>query len=156
MNLYLKQHVFTWADKFTVYDQEGSDYLYVKGEAFTWGKKLHILDLDGNELIFIKQKVFSFLPKYYISKGGTYIAEVIKEFTLFRQEYTVNGLDWKVKGDFFAHEYEIYSGSHRIVLVSKKWLTWGDSYEIHIEGVDPIDALAVVLIVDACISDGNS
>jgi uncharacterized protein YxjI len=37
-------------------------------------------------------------------------------------------------------------------MVSKEWMTWGDSYEISIEdGVDEIDALSVVLVIDACI-----
>ena len=152
MNLYLKQHIFSWGDKFTVYSQDGSDCFYVKGEVFSWGKKLHILGLDGGELAFIQQKVFSFLPKYYITAHGYDIAEVVKEFTFFRQQYSVNGLGWNVSGDFWAHEYCITSGNQNIVQVSKQWFTFGDAYQINIAtGVDPVVALAVVLVIDACI-----
>jgi uncharacterized protein YxjI len=38
------------------------------------------------------------------------------------------------------------------VSVAKEWFTLGDAYEINIaDGLDPIPALAVVLVIDACI-----
>lgn len=41
--------------------------------------------------------------------NGEDIAQVVKEFTFLRQEYTVQGLGWTVKGDFWDHEYQIHS-----------------------------------------------
>ena len=158
MNLYLKQKVFSWNDKFAVYDEQGNDIFYVEGELFSWGKKLHVLGLGGDELAFVHQKLFTFLPKYYISIDGIDIAEVVREFTFFRQSYSVNGLGWRVEGDFFDHEYEIFCGDVTVARISKVWFSWGDSYEISIaEGFDPISVLAVVLVVDACIdADSNN
>ena len=152
MDLYMKQRVFSWNDRFTIYDSNGKDRFYVEGEMFSWGKKLHLYDLYGNELIFITQKVLTFLPKYEIYMGGQYIAEVVKEFTFFKHRYTVNGLDWSVYGDFFDHEYVIENESREIASVSKQWFTWGDTYEISIPyDTDELAALAVVLVIDACI-----
>ena len=157
MKFYLKQKVFSWGDKFTVFDANGNERFFVKGEVFTFGKKLHLLDLYENELAFIHQKVLSFLPRYFISRNGEIFAEVVKQFTFFRQEYTVKGLNWSVKGDFFAHEYEIYdSYGQCIVRVSKKWFTFGYSYEIDINNnADTVSALSVVLVIDACIEAAN-
>lgn len=153
MELYLKQKVFSWGDKFTVFNADGSERYVVHGEVFTMGKKLHVCDLNNIELAYIHQKVLSFLPKYFISRRGEDIAQVVKQLTFLRQEYTVSGFNWEVKGDFWAHEYQIISGGNTIATVSKKWLTWGDSYEISIApGVDDINALCVVLIIDACIA----
>lgn len=152
MKLYLKQKVFSWGDKFTVYDENGNDKYYVKGEVFSFGKKLHIYDLSGNEVCYIYQKLMSFLPKYFISKNGEDVAQVVKNFTLFHQSYSIEGFNWSVEGDFFAHEYEISSQTGTVAVISKEWFTWGDAYEISIaEGVDEIDALAVVLVIDACL-----
>lgn len=152
MNLYIKQHVFTWGDKFSIYDEAGNVKYYVEGEIFSWGKKLHLYDVQGNELAFIEQEVLTFLPKYHISKNGVDIAEVVKEFTFFKHEYSVNGLGWQVHGDFWDHEYEITDGGNVIAAVSKEWMTWGDSYEIRFgTGADEVTALAVVLVIDACI-----
>lgn len=152
MNLYLKQKVFSWGDKFTVYDEAGNDLFYVQGEVFTLGKKLHILNLAGEEECYIRQKLLTFLPKYYVSKNGVDVAEVIKEFTLFRQEYTVNGFGWKVEGDFFAHEYRIVAAGNTVAQISKQWVSFGDAYQISVaDWANPINALAVVLIIDACL-----
>ena len=156
MKLYLKQKVFTWGDKFTVYDENGNDRYYVEGEVLTWGKKLHLTNLSGRELAFIKQKITFFLPQYSIIRNSTEIAKVIREFTFFSQEYTVNGFGWTVKGDFLAHEYEILQCGHTVVTVSKEWFTWGDAYRIETApGVDVVNALAVVLVIDACLESNS-
>lgn len=152
MNLYIKQHIFTWGDKFSIYDEMGNEKYYVEGEIFTWGKKLHLYDMHGRELSFIEQEVLTFLPKYHISRDGAHIAEVVKEFTFFKHEYSVNGLGWQVHGDFWDHEYGITENEHTIAAVSKEWMTWGDAYEIRFgAGVDEVTALSVVLVIDACI-----
>lgn len=152
MNLYIKQRVFSWGDKFAIYDQNGNERYYVEGEVFSWGKRLHLYDLHGRELAYIQQKVFSFLPKYYIFRNGSQVAEVVKEFTFFRHEYTVDGFGWKVHGDFFDHDYQIVAENQPIVTVNKEWFTFGDAYRLSITpGIDEIAAVSVVLVIDACI-----
>ena len=157
MKLYIKQKVFSWGDKFRIYDENENDKYYVEGEVFTFGKKLHLYCQSGSELAFIHQKVWSFLPKYFISRNGVDVAQVIKEFTLFRQEYTVEGLGWTVSGNFWAHEYEISDADRTIASISKHWFTWGDTYEIDIaDDADEVMALCVVLIIDAVIAQSNN
>lgn len=152
MKLYIKQHIFTWGDRFSIFDENGNERYYVEGEIFTWGKKLHLYDHQGREQAFIQQEVLTFLPRYHISRNGMEIAEIVKEFTFFKHEYSVNGLGWQVHGDFWDHEYEVTDGGRTIASVSKEWMTWGDSYEISFaEGVEEVTALAVVLVIDACI-----
>ena len=157
MNLYIKQKIFTWGDKFSIYDETGNEKYYVEGEIFTFGKKLHLYDLQGKELAYIEQQLFSFLPKYMIYRDGVEMAEVIKEFTFFHPEYSVNGPGWRVHGDFFDHDYEVVDGDRVIASVSKEWFTLGDAYEISFgSGVDEIAALSVVLVIDACIEAQRS
>ena len=85
------------------------------------------------------------------------IAEVVKEFTFFKHEYSVNGLGWKVHGDFWDHEYEITDNGHTIAAVSKEWMTWGDSYELDIiDTENEIVALAVVLTIDCVIAASSN
>jgi len=152
MNLYIQQRWFSWGDKFSVYDESGAERYTVEGEVFTFGKKLHLYDLSGNELSYIEQQLLTFLPKYCIYKGDTQIAEVVKEFTFFHPEYSVNGPGWQVHGDFFDHEYEITDNGRVIAAVSKEWFTLGDAYRISIGAeADEITALSVVLVIDACI-----
>ena len=151
MNFYMKQKVFSWNDRFYIYDGLGNERYYVEGEMFSFGKKLHLFDTEGNELAFISQKLFSFAPKYYVHRAGLPTVEVIKRFTFFKDEYFVDGLGWNAFGDFFDHEYEIFNGNFSIAAVAKEWFSFGDAYRISIsDDVDAIAALSVILIIDAC------
>lgn len=153
MELYLKQKIFSWNDKFYVYDEAGNEKYYVEGELLSWGKKLHLYDMSGRELAFIKEKVFSFLHRYYVLRGEEQIAEVVREFTFFRPKYTVNGPDWVVDGNFWEHEYSINTNAGApVATVSKEYFTWADTYRLQIfPGGDEIGVLATVLAIDACI-----
>ena len=157
MKLYIKQKVFSWGDKFRIYDENQNDRYYVEGEVFSFGKKLHLYNHSGAEEAFIHQKVLSFLPKYYISRNNIDVAQVIKEFTIFHQEYTVEGLGWTVNGNFLAHDYEITSDGRTIASISKRWFSWGDTYEIDIsDDADEVMAICVVLIIDAVIAQSEN
>ena len=98
MKFYIQQHIFTWGDKFSIYDINGNECYFVEGEVFTFGKKLHLCNLQGGELAYIEQQLLTFLPRYLVYRGDMEIAEVVKEFTFFHPEYTVNGLGWQVRG----------------------------------------------------------
>lgn len=156
MKLYIRQKVFSWADRFTVKDESGEDRYFVEGELFSWGKKLHVRDTADREVAFIWQKVFSFLPRFFVSVDGTEIAEIVKEFTFLRPRYSIGGLGWEISGSFMAHDYEITRQDRTIVTIHKEWMTWGDCYELDIaDPGDEIVALAVVLAID-CVTAAAS
>ena len=149
MRLYIKQKVFSWADKFFVKDADGCDKYTVQGEVFSWGKKLHVYDMMGAEVAFIKQEVWSWMPRFYVFCQGQQVAEIKKEFTFFYPKYTIGGLGWEINGSFMAHDYEITKNGSAIVSIRKEWMTWGDSYELNIANpADELVALAVVLTID--------
>lgn len=156
MRLYMKQRVFSWTDQFFIYNELGDVAYSANGEAFSFGRKLHLWDGQNRECAFIQQKVFSFYPRYFIHGDGSQVAEVVQQFSLFRPNYFVKGLGWNIRGDFFAHEFEIDNGATPIVRVFKDWFSWGDAYAIDIDPyVDESLALAVVLAIDAMIADRN-
>ena len=152
LGLYLKQRVFSWGDSFYAYDALENERYRIQGEVFSWGKKLHLYDLQGAELAYIEQKLLTFLPRFAVFQRGVPVAEVVKEFTLFRHAYRVDGLGWTVEGDFWGHDYRILDGERTVATVNKAWLTFGDTYHIDItDGYDEALTLAVVLVIDACI-----
>lgn len=155
MKLYIKQKVFSWADRFAVRDETGAERYYVEGEVFSWGKKLHVYDLTGSEAAFIQEKVWSFRPRFFVYMDGSQAAEIVKELTFVFPRYVVKGPGWEVEGQFLSHEYEIHQGGALVASIRKEWMTWGDSYEVAIaDPVDEVLALAVVLAID-CALDGN-
>lgn len=156
MKLYMKQKVFSWADKFNVADEQGNLRYYVEGEIFTWGKKLHVYDSSGQEVAFIRQKLFTWLPRYFIEINGEHIATIVKEFTFFKPSYYLEGPPFTMKGDFWAHEYVMFDNQREIMRMSKAWFTWGDSYELEI--FDPRNellCLGVALAVDCAVAQQN-
>ena len=157
MKLYIKQKVFSWRDRFFAKDESGVDRYAVEGEIFTWGKKLHVYDVNASEVAFIRQKVWSWLPRYIVEIGGSVVCEIVKEFTLIKPRYRLEGLSWRLDGDLWAHEYSLTDAGRQIMRLSKKWFTWGDSYELDI--ADPRDellCLCVALAVDCALEAQNN
>lgn len=153
MKLYMKQKVFSWKDRFAVFNEFARERWSAQGEFFSWGRKLHVYDTYGREVAFIRQKLMSFLSKYYIEIGDkTYM--LVKELTFFKPRFRLENTSWEVAGDFFAHEYEITDGDEIIMSLSKHWFTWGDSYELDIPREEnELLALCVALAVDCMNAD---
>lgn len=156
MDLYIKQKVFSFKDKFNIFDRNGEVKYNAEGELISLGKKLHVYDINGNEVIYIKQKLITFLPKFEISIRGNEPVEIVKNFTFFKHEYSIPAWGIKIHGDFFAHEYAVEQNGYEIAHLSKEWLSWGDTYNITIN--DPkneLTALASILVVDCCMESSN-
>ena len=151
MKLYIKQKVFSWRDKFAVFDETEQSRWFAQGEIFTFGRKLHVYDASGTEVAFIRQKIFSFLPRYFIETGGG-VFEFVKELTLLRPRYTIRNLDWVADGNFWQHDYMVSDSYGEVMRISKAWLTWGDFYELNIcDPKNELLCLCVALAID-CIS----
>ncbi len=150
MKLYLKQKVFSWKDKSNVKDELGNDKYYIEGKVLSVGKKLTVYDAQQNEVAFIRQKVVTFMPKFFVEIGGEQVAEITKKLSFLKPKYVVNGPDWTVQGNFTAHDYSLYDGEKEIAGIHKKWMSWGDAFEIEIASEkDEVLVLAVVLAIDA-------
>jgi uncharacterized protein YxjI len=152
MTFYMKQKVFSWGDKFTIKDESGADRYFVRGEVFSLGKKLHVYDAQEREVAFVRQKLLSLLLRYDVYVGDEVIMEIRKEFTLLRPRFSTSNGEWRIEGNMWAHEYEIFRGHTSAAHVSKGWWTWGDSYVIDVApGMPEIPVLACVLAIDAAI-----
>ena len=153
MKLYMHQKVFSWKDRFSVFDVEETPIYHVSGELFSWGKKLHVYNLNEEEVAGVNEKVMTLLPKFSVLVRGEEIAEIVKEFTLFRPSYAIRGINWKIKGDYFAHDYKITDGNRTVAAIHKKWLSFGDVYEVDIaDEEEELYALAVVLAIDTVLA----
>ena len=150
MKLYMKQKVFSWKDRFTVLGEDGDAAYTVEGKVFSLGKQLTVFNAREEEAAFIRQKVFSFLPRFSVEMGGEERALIEKKFTFLKPKYFVKGPDWEVQGDLWAHNYTVEKNGAAFISIHKKWMTWGDTYEIEIaDGINEVFALAVVLAIDA-------
>ncbi len=151
MKLYIKQKVFSWGDKFNVYDENGNEKYLVRGEILSLGKKLHIYDNANNAQAFIRRNIWSVLPCFYFDVNcSTY--QVSKKFS-FKPKYVVDKLNWTVQGGLYAHDYTIECEGNIVATVKKKWMTWADTYEIDFaDDANELLVLCVAIIIDAVLS----
>ena len=158
MQLMIRQRVFSWTDSYDVYDEAGSVCYTVKGEFFSLGRQLHVYDRAGRVAGMVKQKLMTILPVFEIEIGGVPRGRVNRKFSMFRPRYEVDFMGWRADGDFLGWQYDVYEACSLAVRVSKKLLSWGDTYvieygELHHE----LPALMLVLAIDAanCSSDSD-
>lgn len=150
MKLYLKQKFFSWKDRAWVKDETGADRYFIEGKVLSIGKKLWIMTPEGEQLAFVRQKVPTLLPRFIVEIGEQEVAQIVKKFTFFKPKYEIEGLGWTVQGDFMSHDYTVYASERPIITIHKKWMSWGDSFELDVaQGTDEVLALSVVLAIDA-------
>ncbi len=152
MRYMMKQKIWAMGNDFTIKNENNESVYLIDGKAFSFGDKLSFQDSQGNELAYISQKLLSFKKCYEIYNDGELFAEVRKDFTLFRDKYTVDipgPNDYEVRGDFFDHEYSFYRKGIEVAMVSKSYFTWSDVFGIDIiEGEDDVLILAAAVVID--------
>ncbi len=150
MRLYIKQRVFSWEDTYDVYDEEGNVRYNVKGEFFSLGHRLHVRDASGNEIGLIKEKILSVLTCFEIEIGGKKAGRIQKKFSFLHPRYEVDFRGWRVEGNMMGWEYDVYDGCSSVVHISKKILSWGDTYALEFaDPADELDGLLLVIAIDA-------
>ena len=158
MNLYIKQRVFSIGDKYDVYDQNGNVVFDVKSEVFTIGAKIHLYDTSGQELYYIRQNFSLFLKQYEIHRLNNICATVKQEFRFFKPKLTISSMfgEFDIEGNLFNLDFEIRNQGNLIGSVHKKWLSWGDSYELYApDGSDYAFFTALVVAIDNCVHNEN-
>jgi uncharacterized protein YxjI len=154
MKLYFKQKVFSLRQRSEIMDEFGNVLFKAIGE-FSIGRRMHIYDNRDNELAFIQQRLFRLMPRFSVYIGSNHVADIVKNFTLFSQDYRIEGLGWSVSGNWLAHDYTITYRGRYIASIHKHWMSWGDSFEVDIaDGEDCVMVLAVIIAID-CVIDNS-
>lgn len=156
MKLYIKQSVFTLGERFYVKDENGDNVYYVEGSFLRIPKMFTIYNMRNEVVSVIEKQMFRMLPHYDINVDGRNVT-LKREFTFFKNRFTLVGTDWEIVGDIWDHEYQLVQMRKPIMNLSKHWFTWGDSYELNIaDESDAVLSLSVVIAIDAAVaSDGQ-
>lgn len=148
MKLYIKQSVFTLKDKFAVKNEAGLDVFYVEGSFMRIPKMFKVYDNRQNKVAVIERQMFRLMGHYDIKTSDQHLT-LSREFTLFKPSYRIEGLNWRLSGNFLARNYSVLTGNRPIMHLSKHWFTWGDSYELNIESSDDaLLALCIAICID--------
>ncbi|MFC1601427.1 LURP-one-related/scramblase family protein [Candidatus Sumerlaeota bacterium] len=157
MRYMMKRKFWSWGDNFTIKDEHEQDAYSVRGKAFSWGDNLTIHDPAGRELARISQTLMSWKPRYEIYRDGRRFAELVKEFSWFKQEFTLDvpgPNDYTIIGSFWGHEYTFERGGAVVARVSKKFWSLSDTYGIEtIPGEDDVAILATCVVIELVCQD---
>ncbi len=155
MKLILKQKVFSWLDKYDIYNENQEVMFQVQGR-MTFGRKLEIFDNTENHVATIEKKLVSWLPTYKMYLNDEEVGKIKKEFTFFKPRFIVDYNGWDIEGDFWGWNYQIKCGTDVIANISKEILAFTDVYTIDVlDETNMLEALLVVLTIDAIKDDSS-
>ncbi|MFD1173035.1 LURP-one-related/scramblase family protein [Oceanobacillus picturae] len=154
--LYIKQKVMSFKDKFTIKDHQETDAYFVEGSFMKIPKTFSILNTAGTEVALITKKVMSFLPKFNVEVNGQEVLTINKEFSLFKARYSIDAAGIEVQGNWWDMNFEVLQHGEVVGKVNKEWFTWGDSYKVQVlnEKTETI-IIALVIAID-CVKADNS
>lgn len=156
MRFYIKQKVFSLRDKFRIMDESQKELYSVEGKFFSIQNKLELLNMNGSQVLNAKKKLFRLFATYDIfDQHNEELATVQRKFS-FRPKFIVNvqGEELQVEGSLFAHSFGVLRNGQEVASISKKVISWGDTYEINV--YDELNTelyLFIVIIIDQIIHE---
>lgn len=151
--LYLKQEVFSITNQFKVFDEFQKALYECKGEFFSIRREIKIYRSSDKTMIYsLQKKILSFLHAYFLKDpAGEVVARLEQKFSFFAPKFKVyfQNQELDLKGDLWGFDYEVFSQGIKLIQVHKKWLSWGDTYEILVDDSFSLDlAIAIVVMID--------
>jgi uncharacterized protein YxjI len=157
MALCIKERIFSWTEKYDVYDDKQNVLYSVKGEFWSLGHKIHIYDPSGKEVAFIREKVWSFLKKFEIYIGGEKKGLLREKFSWFRPHYVVDFMDLDIEGDIFEWNYQMLRKAEPVALIQRKIFSWASVYYLsYPDPKDELPVLALSIAIDAAHNDDEA
>lgn len=156
MKYYIKQKVFSLRDTFSVMDSNGNDLYKVKGKMMSISNQMELLDNNEEVILKANKKILTFLPRFFVYDTNNELLATVQRTFGLRPNFlvSVGHQEYKVRGSIFAHSFEIMDGNKQVASISKKVISFGDSYEIEIDGVEnELLYLFIVIILDQVIHE---
>ncbi|MBT0586175.1 LURP-one-related/scramblase family protein [Alteromonas oceanisediminis] len=152
MNYRIKQKIFSLTDSFDIEDENGRTAFTAKGKLFSISSSQTLFDQADNEVLKIKRKYLSLMPACrLINNDGSEWLIKKKFWPFWTSRFSIDTPKGQLDmtGNFWQHEYEIRQQGSLIASISKKLISWSDSYGVaihHPEWTPQI--LATVIVID--------
>ncbi|MBN3490428.1 LURP-one-related family protein [Acholeplasma equirhinis] len=150
MKLYIKQKIFAIADTYNVYDANQNLQYKIDGKIFSWRGKMSLVDRNGKVLYNFSHRILHFFNRYLDIQDANEqpIGVIKKHFTFFIPKYSadIKGEHFEISGQILAYNFAIIKNGRVVAAVNKKWLSWGDTYEIDILDGENIPLMVSLVI----------
>ena len=152
----VRQRLAGIGDDFDIKDQSGNKLYFVDGKAMSFVDDLDIKDMKKNKIMRIKKRMLTFAPTYDIIQRGQVLATVTKSLFTFRHTFNIKSQatdNFQVVGKMFRwEEYGIHRGNVEVAKVTKKLMSFSDSYAVDIhDNQDDLLLLAMAIVIDMCL-----
>lgn len=150
----IRQKMFSIGDDFWIENQDGKRVFKVDGKALRLRQTLFFEDMNGNRLAKIQERLLAIKDTMAIEDADGNQMAVIKKGLIapLGDHWTVKvrgGPDLDVQGNILDLEYSIMQKRKKIAEVSKKWLSFADTYGVEIDdGQNDLLILAVAIAID--------
>lgn len=158
-SLYIKQKFFKILDHYPITDENGQTIYQVDQEFRFIGNTVHVSNANGQHIFTIDRVVLTLLPKFIVQFANGQEISIQSNFTLFHRDIDIDpdNLGLNVSGDFWDHEFSLIQRGRTVGTISKKWLTFADTYRLDIYDDSLQDVfIAVVIAVDRLIDESNN
>lgn len=158
--VYLKQKIFTLVDRYSLFDEFQNELYTVEGKFFSIPKRHEIYDAKTSTLLYTLRRVFfSFLPTFDLFDAqGNRIAHIRKRFTFLHHRIDIESStgEYTIDGDLFGHDFILYKDGKTVAECHKKWLSWGDTYQITVHEEEHLSLyVALILAIDQAIHENK-
>ena len=154
--LYLKQKIIKMTDHFLIYDEYEKPIYKVDQDLKLIGHSVNVLNLENENTFKIERQLLKIMPRYTVtfSDGREFIIK--QNFKLFKINVSLisSDFDLEIKGDFMSLNFNINSGRNLVGVITKKFLSFGDSFSVEVLDSKYQDALvAISIVLDRIIDD---
>lgn len=149
--LFIKQKVFKITDHYKVFNEQWKPIYFVDQDFKLLGNTVHVKKADGSESFVIDKHFFTFLPKYKVRFSNGKTLSIKSNFSFFKKNIDAIAAEYSLKlvGNFFDMNFTVYKANTKIGNINKKYLTWGDTYVLHVLKTEhEKDLLALLIVVD--------
>lgn len=125
---------------------------------FTYNARVYYPN-DAEAMIIHQQKKLTMAAMNFdiFAPNGALVTEVLQKIHFATSEFRLPQLDLVVKGDFLSLNFSFLRGNQVVAAVRKKFLAWGDSYEL--EYYDPNleqVLLATIMVIQMVIAASHN
>ena len=129
--------------------------LYIKQKVFSIGEKFTVVDED-QRLHYSVKGSFMKIPKFFVEINGKEAIEISKQLSFFKAKDSISAEDVTVDGNWWDMDFDVSRKGRKIAEINKRWISWGDTYEITIldESLEEL-IISLVIAID-CVKEDEA
>ncbi|TCD45823.1 hypothetical protein D3X11_06330 [Streptococcus sp. X16XC17] len=142
----IKQKFLSLNGTFDIADELGLPVYHVEGSFLKWFKEFTVTDSLGKEVSSIKHRFSFLLPEFEVTMASGETFTLLKEFTFFKDKYSINNLGLEINGDWWDMNFTLSKNGRTIAQIHQEWLRLASTYQGQVLEDDYAD-LVVTLVI---------